>query len=145
MQGYKKAKFLSYIYTNKIKNMTIAQQLKIKEFPFEIRDSHGNYIYYENSRGNWFKHEYDAQGNQIYYETSTGYWHKVEYDADGRNIYFENSAGHWSKREYDAQGKEIYYENSRGEVIDKRPKIEITMDEIAAKFGIPVEQLKIKK
>lgn len=83
--------------------MTIAQQLKIKEFPFEIRDSHGNCIYYENSRGNWFKSEYDARGNLI------------------------------------------YYENSEGTIIDKRPKTELTMDEIAAKFGVPVSQLKIKK
>ena len=31
--------------------MTIAKQLKIKEFPFEIKDSKGNRIYYENSYG----------------------------------------------------------------------------------------------
>jgi len=83
--------------------MTIAQQLKIKEFPFEINDSQGKCIYYENSSGNWFKQEYDAQGNQI------------------------------------------YYENSGGTIIDNRAKTEFTMDEIAAKFGIPVSQLKIKK
>jgi hypothetical protein len=31
--------------------MTIAQQLKVKEFPFEIKDNKGNRIYYENSNG----------------------------------------------------------------------------------------------
>ncbi len=31
--------------------MTIAQQLKIKEFPFEIKDSNGKEIYYEDSSG----------------------------------------------------------------------------------------------
>ena len=31
--------------------MTIAQQLKIKEFPFTIKDSKGNQIYWENSDG----------------------------------------------------------------------------------------------
>ena len=30
---------------------TIAQQLKVKEFPFIIKDSNGNVIYYENSDG----------------------------------------------------------------------------------------------
>jgi len=32
-------------------NMTIAKQLKIKEFPFEIKDSEGKQIYYEDSDG----------------------------------------------------------------------------------------------
>ena len=31
--------------------MTIAKQLKIKEFPFEINDSNGNRIYWEDSDG----------------------------------------------------------------------------------------------
>ena len=30
---------------------TIAQQLKIKNFPFEIKDDKGNEIYYEDSNG----------------------------------------------------------------------------------------------
>ena len=52
--------------------MTIAQQLKIKEFPFVIKDSNGNQIYCENSSGYWSKQEYDANGNLIYYENSDG-------------------------------------------------------------------------
>jgi len=40
----------------------------------------------------------------------------------------------------------IYYEDSKGKIIDNRPKkVELTLDEIAAKFGINVSQLKIKK
>ena len=31
--------------------MKIAQQLKIKDFPFIIKDKNGNEIYYENSDG----------------------------------------------------------------------------------------------
>src|SRR5690554_552192 len=106
---------------------TIAQQLKIKEFPFEVRDSKGNLIYHEDSTGYWYKYEYDSKGNQIYYEDSNGYW---------------------SKREYDSKGNQIYFESSIGAIIDKRPKspkTELTLDEIAEKFGIPVDQLKIKK
>jgi LysM repeat protein len=32
-----------------------------------------------------------------------------------------------------------------GIVIDKRPKVELTLEEIATKFGVDVNQLKIKK
>ena len=32
-------------------NKTIAQQLNIKDFPFEIKDKNGNRIYLENSDG----------------------------------------------------------------------------------------------
>jgi uncharacterized membrane protein len=51
---------------------TIAQQLKIKKFPFEIKDSSGKEIYYENSDGFWSKSEYDSHGNRIYFENSDG-------------------------------------------------------------------------
>jgi len=52
--------------------MTIAQQLKIKEFPFQIKDSKGKEIYLENSNGYWEKRKYDSNGNQIYWENSNG-------------------------------------------------------------------------
>jgi hypothetical protein len=81
---------------------TIAQQLNVKEFPFTIKDSKGNTIYWENSNGRWYKKEWDSSGNRIYYEDSEGY------------------------------------------IEDNRP-VELTLDEIATKFGIPVSQLKIKK
>jgi hypothetical protein len=50
--------------------MTIAQQLKIKEFPFEIKDSKGNLIYWEDSDEFWEKGEYDSKNNLIYHENS---------------------------------------------------------------------------
>jgi predicted metal-dependent hydrolase len=102
---------------------TIAQQLNIKEFPFKINDNKGNEIYFEGSDGYWSKREYNNKGNVIYYEDSLGYWYK---------------------REYDEQGNRIYYEDIYGRIIDNR-KVELTLDEIAEKFGINVEQLKIKK
>ena len=80
---------------------TIAQQLNIKDFPFEIRDKNGRLIYFEDSNGFWIKREYDSNGNVIYRETSDGYWCKWEYDSNGN---------------------EIYCEDSDGEIIDKRPK-----------------------
>jgi len=51
---------------------TIAQQLNVKAFPFNIKDE---------------------DGNEIYHETSDGYWKKREYDSDGKAVYFENSDG----------------------------------------------------
>jgi hypothetical protein len=73
--------------------ITIAKQLKIKEFPFEIKDSEGNLIYLEYFNEFWVKSEYDSDGNKIYFETSDGFWVKREYDSKGNEIYFENSHG----------------------------------------------------
>ena len=120
--------------------MTIAQQLKIKEFPFTIKDSNGNEIYYENSAGYWRKSEYDSKGKDIYYENSNGNWIKREYDSKGNEIYFEDSTGYWSKKEYDSKGNRIYYENSNGKLIDKRPKSEVQKAiELLEKEGLLVD------
>ena len=73
--------------------MTIAQQLKIKKFPFEIKDSQGNRVYWENSDGYWVKREYDGHGNRVYLENSEGYWSKREYDDQGNMVYLEDSDG----------------------------------------------------
>jgi hypothetical protein len=99
--------------------MTIAQQLKIKDFPFTINDSNGKLIYRE---------DFD------------GYWVKFEYDANGNEIYWEDSSGHWRKREYDTNGKEIYYETSYGVIKDKRPKTEVQKAiELLTKEGLIVD------
>jgi signal peptidase I len=74
--------------------MTIAQQLKITTFPFEIKDKKGMVIYHEESNGWWVKREYDQDGNEIYYENSSGHWCKREFDQDGNVIYFEDSDGY---------------------------------------------------
>ena len=79
---------------------TIAQQLNVKDFPFEIKDKNGN---------------------EIYFEYSDGFWGKSEYDSNGNKIYYENSDGFWSKREYDSNGNKIYWEDSDGDVEDNRP------------------------
>ena len=103
---------------------TIAQFLKVKDFPFIIKDKNNKEIYSEDSDGRWIKREYNLNGNQIYYE---------------------NSDGRWSKREYDQNGNEIYFENSNGIIIDKRPKIiELTLQEVADKLGMDVKNLRIK-
>ena len=101
---------------------TIAKQLKIKEFPFEIKDKEGNLLYQENSNGRWERCEYDSARNKIYFETSNGYWSVKEYDSENREISHKDSLGFWAKYEYDSEGHRIYFENSSGLIIDNRPK-----------------------
>jgi hypothetical protein len=126
---------------------TIAQFLKVKDFPFIIKDKNGEVIYREDSDGYWWTREYDDQGNIIRYETSDGYWCKYEHDDKGNEIYFEDSNGYWAKREYDIKGNEIYREDSDGFIVDKRPKpiIELTLEDIAKLKGVDVGQIRIKE
>ena len=124
---------------------TIAQQLNVTAFPFRINDKDGKEIYHEYSDGFWWKSKRDANGNEIYFECSDGYWQKWEFDANGKVIYCGNSNGFWWKRERDADGNEIHYEDSDGVIRDNRPKqVELTLEQIAAKLGINVSQLRIK-
>jgi hypothetical protein len=51
---------------------TIAEQLNVKDFPFEINDKNNNRIYYEDSVGFWVKREYNKNNNEIYFEDSKG-------------------------------------------------------------------------
>jgi len=102
---------------------TIAEQLNVKEFPFIIMDKNDN---------------------QIYIEYEDGYWEKSEYDSNNNRLYFEDSFGVWFKYEYDSRGNKIYFEDSDGNIEDKRVK-ELTLEQIATKFGVEVSQLKIKK
>ena len=97
---------------------TIAQQLNIKAFPFQIKVD-GNYVYSEDSDGYWCKREYQ-DGNEVYYENSNGCWSKREYQ-DGNKVYSEDSDGYWYKWEYQ-DGNEVYYEDSYGGIRDNRPK-----------------------
>ena len=129
-----------------MENKTIAQFLGITEFPYRIKNNNGKEIYLEESDGFWYKQEFDSNGNLIYREGSDGYWYKSEYDSFGNLIYYETSNGSWVKYEYDSNNKEIYYETSNGFIRDNRPKIiELTLEQIAEKFGTDVNNIKIKK
>ncbi len=102
---------------------TIAQQLNIKEFPFEIKDGNNNRIYFENSDGYRYKREYDSKGNIIYFDSFDGWW---------------------VKQEYDSKGNRIYYEDSDGDIVNNRPQSipEYTMEELQSILG---KEFKIKK
>jgi len=80
---------------------TIAQELNITQFPFEI---------------------WDGKGNLIYKEWEDGEWSRWERDGNREIIYYEDSNGYWEKWERDDKGNQIYYENSEGEIEDNRPK-----------------------
>lgn len=125
---------------------TTAQFLKVKTFPFVVKDDKGNEIYWEDSDGCWLKYEYDDKGNEIYFEKSDGYWNKYEYDDQDNLIYYKNSDGYWFKREYDDEGNRIYWETSNGVIIDKRSTmIELTLEDIAKLKGVDVGQIRIKE
>lgn len=114
---------------------TIAEQLRVREFPFIILDKNGNEIYLETSDGHWVKKKYDSNGNRVYYEDSSGYWYKIQYDSNGNEVHYENSKGFWSKTEYDSEGYKVYYVNSNGIVRDKRNIPEYTMEQLVKKIG----------
>jgi len=127
-------------------NKTIAQQLNITKFPFNIKDDKGNEIYYETSYGFWTKSQYDEKDNDVYYEDSKGYWAKKQYDEKNNKVYCEDSTGFWYKKQFDEKGNKVYYEDSYGYIVDTHSKqtVEITLDEIAKKFNIDVKQIRIK-
>jgi len=51
---------------------TIAQQLGVTDFPFQIKDKKGNVIYIENENGLWQNWKTDKNGKCIYYEDALG-------------------------------------------------------------------------
>jgi hypothetical protein len=105
-------------------DMTIAQQLKITEFPFIIKDS---------------------KGNTIYREDSDGYWITSKYDSNGKKIYVESSNGYWEKHEFDANGNQIYYADYTGYIRDNRPKTDVQKAiELLTKQGLLVDGKVIK-
>ena len=72
---------------------TIAQQLNIKDFPFEVMDKESRLIYHETVNSFWSKSEYDSDGNKTYYENSNGYVEGWQYDSDGNVTYYWNNEG----------------------------------------------------
>jgi len=135
---------------------TIAEQLNVKEFPFVIRDKNDNRIYTEYYDKSWYKREYDSNGNEIYFEDNYGFWSRIyyedssefwckrEFDDKSNLISYKDSNGKWEKYEYDSNLNKIYHETNEGVILDKRVT-ELTLNQIAEKFGIEVSQLKIKK
>lgn len=83
-------------------------------------------------------------GKVVYKEYHDGYWQRSEYDSRGNESYYEDSRGYWGEGKYDSNNKLTHCVTSFGRVVDCQPK-ELTMDDIAEKFDVSVERLKIKK
>jgi hypothetical protein len=115
---------------------TIAEQLNIKYFPFEIKNKKGDVLYREELNHTWVKKEYDDRGNQTYHENYMGYWAKREYDERGNLIYYKNSNRYWVKTEYDEMNNQIYYEDSNGKIRDYRPKLDKKLIKSIMNFAI---------
>ena len=60
---------------------TIAQQLGVTQFPFEIRDKQGNVIYREREDGSWEIRKYDEDGQQVFHKNQNGFWTKEGYNT----------------------------------------------------------------
>jgi hypothetical protein len=117
---------------------TIAQELGVKDFPFEIKDKMGNLIYLEQENGFWERWEVDLEGRELYYEDSDSFWRKTKRDDNGNRIYYECSDGFWQTWEMNEAGEVIYSANSIGKIIDHRPKTQ------AAPMTIEIDGKKYK-
>jgi hypothetical protein len=104
------------------KQKTIAQQLGITKFPFEIKEN-GRVVYFENRAKYWVKYQYDKNGNEIRRECSDLYIGISTFNKNNQLIRFEDSKGYWQERGYDKNGVQNYYANSHGVVDDNRKPV----------------------
>ena len=91
---------------------TIAQQLGITDFPFEIRDREERLIYEEFDNGNWIKWQYDKEGNEVHSINSDGYEVHRRYDENGFETYYKDSQGIESESKYDENGNMTYWKSN---------------------------------
>lgn len=92
------------------KMQTIAQQLQIKKFPFQIIVD-GKTIYSELASGHFTKYIYDENGNLVREESSNGSWVNYYFDREGRSLGCDDSEGYFERIEYDNKGRIVFEEN----------------------------------
>jgi hypothetical protein len=67
---------------------------EIRDIPLGYtRDSFGNTLTFENSKGYWEKYTLDSFGKPLTFENSRGYWEKYTRDSFGKTLTFKNSCG----------------------------------------------------
>ena len=116
------------------------QALNLINLYNERGEMHGYWEWYHAcgqlmSKGNWVNGKQDG-----YWEW---YWSDGQLERKG-NWVNDKRDGYWEW--YHPNGKLSRKGNwVNDKLIEEKPVTELTMDEIAKKFGIPVEQLKIKK
>ena len=107
-------------------------------------DENGNKLSYKNSDGYSYEYTYDKNGNELSYKDSDGCSSEHTYDKNGNKLSYKNSDGNSYESTYDENGH-ILTEIVNGKLIIDNRKTELTMQDIADKFNIDIDKLKIKK
>jgi hypothetical protein len=103
-------------------------------YPLTTKDSKGNTVHCKLGDGYEYWQEFDENNNTIHYKNSKGFEYWREYDENNNQIHYKDSYGY------------EYWWGSKGNQIPNPNLVkEVTLDEIAEKFGISVDQIKIKK
>jgi len=123
-------------------------------YPLKTTDSKGNVVRYENSIGYKYWKEFDDKNNCIHFRDSEEFEYWQEFNKNNKCIHHKNSDKFEYWQEFDENNKLFYYRDSdgyecwfdsKGNVIPNPNLIkEVTLEEIAEKFKIPVKNLKIK-
>ena len=108
--------------------------MKADNYPHITRDSKGNLIHYKTSNGYESWQEYDERDNVIHYKNSDGFEVWREYDEKDNEIHHKNSNGY-----------EAWYDSKGNEIPNPNLITELTLEDIAEKFNVKVENIKIKK
>ena len=108
--------------------------MKSDNYPHTTRDSKGNIIHFKNSNGFEFWREFDERDNKIHYKSSDGFEYWKEYDESNNEIHYKSS-----------DGIEFWYDSKGNEIPNPNLITELTLEQIAEKFNVKVENIKIKK
>ena len=86
--------------------------------------------------------------NEVLFSNSNGYMRLKDYDDD--LLVIDSNSNKWDidkifKVTVESSISTMLNSNFLKLLWERQKEVELTMDEIAEKFGIPVEQLKIKK
>jgi|694.fasta_scaffold36856_13 YD repeat-containing protein len=124
-------------------------------YPLVTKDSKGNEIHIKDSDGYEYWNEYDENSNRIHYKDSDGSESWYEYDENNNLIHYKNSDGFEFWKEYDENnnlihrkdsfGSEAWFDSKGNRISNPNLVTEVTLKDIAEKFGVDVKSLKIKK
>lgn len=102
-------------------------------YPHITKDSKGNIIHCKCVDGYEYWRECDSNGNLIHYKNSTGFEYWCEFDSKGNLIYYK-----------DSDGDEYWYDSNGSPIPNPNEIKELTLEEIAEKFGVSVKSIRIK-
>jgi len=89
-------------------------------------------------------YEIVENGKVVYRRWNDGYSYERTYDDNGNRISYKDSDGNSYESTYDEQGN-ILTKIVNGKLTIDNRKTELTMQDIADKFNIDIDKLKIKK